>query len=169
MTTPESKLAQTLAALGSLFRRAGAISLRRTSHAIRRRSLPRNGRTVRSRHFAMPGLARKSGVLTLVTDNWLKPASPELKRAVGAALNELRGHVDSQIAARQSAVEAGAEAPGKSQGTRRPFTSRRHSSRRLASPDSPGVSGNRRHFLFHRLFGRRRPGNRNALLQFRSA
>jgi len=32
-------------------------------------------------------LGRKAGVLTRITDNWLKPASPELKRAVGAALH----------------------------------------------------------------------------------
>ena len=54
-------------------------------------------------------LGRKSGALTLVTDNWLKPATPELKRAVGASLNELRTHVDAQIEARRAAIEAGAE------------------------------------------------------------
>ena len=54
-------------------------------------------------------LARKSGIFTLVTDNWLKPASSELKRAVGAALNDLRKHVDSEIEARRVAIEAGAE------------------------------------------------------------
>jgi phenylalanyl-tRNA synthetase alpha chain len=52
-------------------------------------------------------LARKSGVLTLITDNWLKPATPALKRVVGASLNELRAHVETQIAARRAAVEAG--------------------------------------------------------------
>ncbi len=54
-------------------------------------------------------LGRKSGVLTQITDNWLKPASVELKRAVGAALNELRAHVESQIEARRIAIESGAE------------------------------------------------------------
>jgi phenylalanyl-tRNA synthetase alpha chain len=54
-------------------------------------------------------LGRKSGVLTQITDNWLKPATPELKRAVGAGLNELRAHVESQIEARRLAVESGAE------------------------------------------------------------
>ena len=54
-------------------------------------------------------LGRKSGVLTLVTDNWLKPATPELKRVVGASLNELRTHVDAQIEARRAAIEVGAE------------------------------------------------------------
>ena len=54
-------------------------------------------------------LGRKSGVLTLITDNWLKPSSPELKRAVGAALNELRAHVESQIEARRAGIESTAE------------------------------------------------------------
>jgi len=54
-------------------------------------------------------LGRKSGVLTQITDNWLKPATPELKRAVGASLNELRSHVESQIEARRAAIESGAE------------------------------------------------------------
>jgi len=54
-------------------------------------------------------LGRKSGVLTQITDNWLKPATPELKRAVGAALNDLRAHVTAQIAARRAAIESGVE------------------------------------------------------------
>ena len=54
-------------------------------------------------------LGRKSGVLTQVTDNWLKPAAPELKRFVGAALNDLRAHVEPRIEARRLAIEAGAE------------------------------------------------------------
>jgi len=54
-------------------------------------------------------LGRKSGVLAQITDNWLKPATPELKRAVGASLNELRAHVESHIEARRAAIESGAE------------------------------------------------------------
>jgi len=54
-------------------------------------------------------LGRKSGVLTQITDNWLRPATPELKRAVGASLNELRAYVESQIEARRLAIESGAE------------------------------------------------------------
>jgi len=61
------------------------------------------------KQFRDQWLGRKSGVLTLITDNWLKPATPELKRAVGAALNELRAHVDTQIEARRAAIESGAE------------------------------------------------------------
>jgi phenylalanyl-tRNA synthetase alpha chain len=54
-------------------------------------------------------LARKRGVLTQITDNWLKPASPDLKRAVGAGLNDLRAHVESQIESRRQAIESGAD------------------------------------------------------------
>jgi len=61
------------------------------------------------KQFRDAWLGRKSGVLTQITDNWLKPATLELKRAVGAALNELRAHVESQIEARRAAIESGAE------------------------------------------------------------
>jgi len=61
------------------------------------------------KQFRDTWLGRKSGVLTQITDNWLKPSSPELKRAVGAALNELRAHVEAQVEARRAAIEAGAD------------------------------------------------------------
>jgi phenylalanyl-tRNA synthetase alpha chain len=54
-------------------------------------------------------LGRKSGVLTHITDNWLKPASPDLKRVVGASLNELRAHVESRIEELRVAVESAAQ------------------------------------------------------------
>jgi phenylalanyl-tRNA synthetase alpha chain len=54
-------------------------------------------------------LGRKSGILAQITDNWLKPASPDLKRAVGAGLNELRAHVETQIESRRQAIESGAD------------------------------------------------------------
>jgi phenylalanyl-tRNA synthetase alpha chain len=52
---------------------------------------------------------RKSGVLTLITDNWLKPATPELKRAVGLELNKLKAQVESTLEARKRDVESLAE------------------------------------------------------------
>jgi len=61
------------------------------------------------KQFRDAWLGRKSGVLTQITDNWLKPSGVELKRAVGAALNELRAHVESQIEARRLAIESGTE------------------------------------------------------------
>jgi phenylalanyl-tRNA synthetase alpha chain len=54
-------------------------------------------------------LGRKSGVLAQITDNWLKPAPPDVKRAVGAGLNDLRAHVESQIESRRQAIESGTD------------------------------------------------------------
>ena len=61
------------------------------------------------KQFREAWLGRKSGVLAGITDNWLKPATPGLKRAVGSGLNELRAHVDAQIEALRAAIESGAE------------------------------------------------------------
>jgi phenylalanyl-tRNA synthetase alpha chain len=54
-------------------------------------------------------VGRKSGVLTQITDTWLKPAKPELKRSVGQALNELKAHIEAALEARRSSIEASAE------------------------------------------------------------
>jgi len=52
---------------------------------------------------------RRSGVLTLITDNWLKLATPELKRAVGQELNKLKAHVESTLEGCKRDVESLAE------------------------------------------------------------
>jgi phenylalanyl-tRNA synthetase alpha chain len=54
-------------------------------------------------------LGRKSGVLTQVTENWLRQAGADLKRVVGQELNALRAHIETQIEARRTAIESGAE------------------------------------------------------------
>jgi phenylalanyl-tRNA synthetase alpha chain len=65
------------------------------------------------KQFRDAWLGRKSGVLAQITDNWLKPASQELKRVVGQELNQLRAHVEAKIEERHKAIEAGAsEAAG---------------------------------------------------------
>ena len=61
------------------------------------------------RAFLISWTGRKSGELTKITDNWLKPASPELKRAVGQELNKLKSHIESVVAEKQAAVDAAAE------------------------------------------------------------
>lgn len=53
---------------------------------------------------------RKSGVLTLVTENWLKKSTPELKRAVGQELNFLKAHIEAALEERRKIVESQAEA-----------------------------------------------------------
>jgi len=54
-------------------------------------------------------LGRKSGVISQVTDNWLKPAGPDLKRVVGQELNRIKTHVETALAERQSAIETSVE------------------------------------------------------------
>ncbi len=54
-------------------------------------------------------LGRKSGVLSELTDNWLKPAPPELKRVVGQELNELRAFIEATLEAKRKEIEAAAE------------------------------------------------------------
>jgi phenylalanyl-tRNA synthetase alpha chain len=54
-------------------------------------------------------LGRKSGVLTQVTETWLKPSKPELKRAVGQALNEFKAHVEAALESRRIAMQAASD------------------------------------------------------------
>src|SRR5262245_42675064 len=59
--------------------------------------------------FRIKWIGRKSGILSLVTENWLKPAPLELKRDVGLALNAFRPWLEKLIEARRVAIESGAE------------------------------------------------------------
>jgi phenylalanyl-tRNA synthetase alpha chain len=108
MSTPDAKLSQTLAALGldSAEQVGGLFAELRARFDAEVAAIKdeESFKALRDRW-----LGRKTGLFTVLTDNWLKPATPELKRAVGAALNELRGHVDKEIAAHRSALEAGWE------------------------------------------------------------
>jgi phenylalanyl-tRNA synthetase alpha chain len=108
MSTPDSKLSQSLAALG-IHSPEGLQSLFAELRARFDTEAASTTDEASFKVFRDTWLARKSGVITLVTDNWLKPASPELKRAVGAALNGLRAHVDAQIESRRAAIESGVE------------------------------------------------------------
>jgi len=54
-------------------------------------------------------LGRKSGLISQVTDNWLKPAAPDLKRVVGQELNRIKTHVETALSERQAAIEASAD------------------------------------------------------------
>ncbi|MGA7223817.1 MAG: phenylalanine--tRNA ligase subunit alpha [Candidatus Acidiferrales bacterium] len=61
------------------------------------------------RTFVVMWTGRKSGVLSQITDNWLKPATPELKRVVGQELNQLKVHVESVLAEREKVIARNAE------------------------------------------------------------
>jgi len=54
-------------------------------------------------------LGRKSGVLSEITENWLKPASKEIKPSVGQSLNALKAHIEEQIEALTAAKKAAEE------------------------------------------------------------
>ena len=54
-------------------------------------------------------LGRKSGVVSEITENWLKPALKEVKPAVGQNLNALKAHIEQRIAALTAEKEAAAE------------------------------------------------------------
>ncbi len=54
-------------------------------------------------------LGRKSGVVTKITDNWLKQASGELKRGVGQEFNKFKTALEELIEEKRMAIESGAE------------------------------------------------------------
>jgi phenylalanyl-tRNA synthetase alpha chain len=108
MSNLDSKLSQTFATLGVTSAHQ-VQALFAELHAHFKGQLQAVQDETEWKLFRDAWLGRKSGVLTRITDNWLKPSSPELKRAVGASLNELRTHVDAQIEARRATMEAGPE------------------------------------------------------------
>ena len=57
-------------------------------------------------------LGRKSGILTQISENWLKPSSIELKRAVGESLNKFKEHVEVVLAKALATLELQEPAAG---------------------------------------------------------
>jgi phenylalanyl-tRNA synthetase alpha chain len=51
-------------------------------------------------------MSRKSGVLTMIVKNWLKPAKSELKPSVGQELNALKLHIESVLKKQFDAIQA---------------------------------------------------------------
>jgi len=54
-------------------------------------------------------LGRKAGVLTLITENWLKSAPSGLKPIVGQSLNELKRHIEESLEIFRVAAEKASE------------------------------------------------------------
>jgi phenylalanyl-tRNA synthetase alpha chain len=54
-------------------------------------------------------LGRKSGILSEITENWLKPASKQVKPTVGQSLNALKSRIEERIATLTAEKEATAE------------------------------------------------------------
>ncbi|HTZ73832.1 MAG TPA: phenylalanine--tRNA ligase subunit alpha [Candidatus Aquilonibacter sp.] len=63
----------------------------------------------RWKHFVITWTGRKSGVLSQIADNWLKPAPKELKPIIGQELNKLKAYIEAAIDARRVEIEAAAE------------------------------------------------------------
>jgi phenylalanyl-tRNA synthetase alpha chain len=59
--------------------------------------------------FVIAWTGRKAGVLSQITDNWLKPAPKELKPIVGQEVNRLKAHVEATLEARRVEMETAAE------------------------------------------------------------
>ena len=104
-------------------------------------------------------LGRKSGVLAAVTANWLRPAAPELKSAVGAAFNGLRTHVEGALEKRHQEILAAADAAAQSTRHFRSFFAGRVAPCGHASPDSANICRGRADFSFSRLSSCRRTGD----------
>ena len=59
--------------------------------------------------FLLKWTGRKSGILSLIGENWLKPASKELKPIVGQELNKFKAHVETALEEKRREIEAAAE------------------------------------------------------------
>jgi len=108
MTNPTDATRQTLAALGV----ANAEAVAERFAGLRDefdREAPGAAAGDRAKTLHDTWLGRKSGVLTRITENWLKKAGAELRPAVGKCLNELRGHVEQRLEELQRASETAAE------------------------------------------------------------
>jgi phenylalanyl-tRNA synthetase alpha chain len=58
--------------------------------------------------FRIKWVGRKSGILTQVTENWLKAATPTLKRDVGQSFKELKEHVETLVQQKRQELDASA-------------------------------------------------------------
>ena len=61
------------------------------------------------KEFRDKWIGRKSGLLTKITDNWLKPSTPELKRVVGTELNKLKAYIEPRLEEQRQRLEKGEE------------------------------------------------------------
>jgi phenylalanyl-tRNA synthetase alpha chain len=55
-------------------------------------------------------IGRKAGVLTLITENWLKKSPPSLKGVVGKQFNELKTHIETKLEEQRKRIEEKTEA-----------------------------------------------------------
>src|SRR5271170_1411980 len=106
-TTTEQKALQTLAALGATSPEQVQALFAELHAAFDAQAAAANGEAA-VRAFRDAWFGRKSGVLTLVGDNWLKPASAELKRSVGQELNKFKAHAQSVLTEKEASADSSA-------------------------------------------------------------
>jgi phenylalanyl-tRNA synthetase alpha chain len=56
--------------------------------------------------FRIKWLGRKSGFLGLISENWLKPSAPDLKRIVGQEVNKFRAHLEALLEESRKALDS---------------------------------------------------------------
>ncbi|HXO04526.1 MAG TPA: phenylalanine--tRNA ligase subunit alpha [Candidatus Sulfotelmatobacter sp.] len=108
MTTDNNPTAQTLDQLGAKTSEAVVETFAEVRRRFDKDAADSSDRE-RFRAFVLRWTGRKAGVLTQITDNWLKPATPELKRVVGQELNKLKAHVETTIEEKRKEIEAASE------------------------------------------------------------
>src|SRR5882724_6296763 len=109
MTNATDSTRQALAALGVASAEAVAERFAELRAEFDRQAAGASGADDSAKVLRDSWMGRKSGVLTRITENWLKSAGPALRPAVGKCLNELRGHVEQRLEELQRAGEAAAE------------------------------------------------------------
>ena len=105
MATSESKVSQTLATLG-VTTAEQVQSLFAEVRQLFDEDMSKDAVQILWKEFRDKWIGRKSGILTLIGDNWLKVASPDLKRTVGQELNKLKSHVQEVLSQREAASDS---------------------------------------------------------------
>jgi phenylalanyl-tRNA synthetase alpha chain len=108
MTTDNNPTAQTLDQLGAKTSEAVVETFAEVRRRFDKDAADSSDRD-RFQAFVLRWIGRKAGVLTQITDNWLKPATPELKRIVGQELNKLKAHVETTLEEKRKEIEAASE------------------------------------------------------------
>jgi phenylalanyl-tRNA synthetase alpha chain len=104
MSTLDSKLSKTLAALG--ISSAGQVqSLFGEVRQLFYSHISLEAQQILWKEYRDMWVGRKSGFLTQITDNWLKPSPADLKRVVGAEFQKLKSHVETKLEEKRLEIE----------------------------------------------------------------
>jgi phenylalanyl-tRNA synthetase alpha chain len=99
-------ITQTLAQLGTATPDAVSQLFAEVRARFDREAGSQSGDPEQWKAFVVGWTGRKAGVVAQIGENWLKPASKELKPAVGQELNRLKGHIETALESRRTEMEA---------------------------------------------------------------